>query len=326
MSDNGKQGRGGSDSPLPTETMDELELEQAVGSDARISRRAILKSSAALGALTLGSGSAAAFDMCEEFPSLPVCNGDGLPGGGSGPDCPLVGNRTDDSNLPFSTSNYGGWGGHEAWKTDAGNNHTPVVFAHGNTRDACDWNGVAGYLQANDDYLGDDLWSITFGESTTSHAEMQNQFEDFVANILDYTGASQVDVAAHSLGVTGARYWMDQNDRYDTVNTFVGMAGANHGVCTCSGCSAGFGVNEVCQFIAQGCTSPGQPLYDLNNPDETPGDVDYYTIRASSDSFYSCDGDSPRLEGANENIVVSGGHDNARTSSTSKQKLVQWLD
>jgi len=117
-------------------------------------------------------------------------------------------------------------------------------------------------------------------------------------------------------------------ERYDRVETVVGLAGANHGTWTCGpGCEEGPGTTRPCQFISHDCAdTPGEPLYELNTPDETPNDdgVDYYTIRGSTDEFFLVRPESPVLEGA-ENVRLETDHDGVRSSDATKQLLAEWL-
>ncbi len=223
--------------------------------------------------------------------------------------------RTDDRHLPWRTFGwYGGWGGRAYRGDDAGTDRPPVVFVHGNGGDACNFAGVADHLH-REGWPGDALWAITFGSFTPSHDAMRDQLEDFVGHVLAATGASQVDVVAHSLGVTGVRYWLAEHDRYDAVDRFVGLGGANHGVCVCPGCreagpdgSGLFGAGDACRALARDCFDErDHPLAGLNEPDETPGDVEYVMVRGRFDSLYWCDRRSPSLDGAT-NVAVPAGH------------------
>jgi triacylglycerol lipase len=236
--------------------------------------------------------------------------------------------RNSDENLPFDTDGaYGGWGGHEHHGTEPGLDHYPIVFAHGNSRDACDFDEHAEYFIERG-FGGDALWSITFRETGSTHGMMRDQLEDFIEKIGEETGVNTVSVVGHSLGVTGIRHWMDDFDRFDRVETFVGLAGANHGTETCGVlCESGPGNARPCNFIAIPCAdTPGEPLFELNTPNETPGDVEYYTIRGTADAFFTTRMDSPELEGAVENVVLDGAtHDEVRTSNESKQLMFQWL-
>lgn len=238
--------------------------------------------------------------------------------------------RTDDSNLPFDGDGYGGWGGHEFHGTEPGADRYPVVFVHGNTRDACDFLEHAAYFLERG-FRGDELWAITFGREGSTRHEMREQLDHFVANVLAYAGVDRVQLVGHSLGAAGSRYWMDgldeYPDRYDRVRTFVGLAGPNRGTWTCGpGCEDGVGTARVCQFISHACAdTPGEPLYELNTPDETPHDdvIDYYTLRGSRDEFFLVRPESPTLEGA-ENVVLETDHDGVRTEAAAKQLTYQW--
>lgn len=236
--------------------------------------------------------------------------------------------RTSAGRLPWETEEYGGLGGHEHFGTKAGTSRTPVVFVHGNTRDACDWRAHAEHL-LDRGYRGDELWAITFGSSTTTHPEMVEQLDAFVDQIRDHTGTDTVSVVGHSLGATGARYWMDQRDRYDWVEELVSIAGANHGVSFTSGLSDPDSLGEQTrplQFIGSDCANdPDEPLAQLNAGTETPGDVAYYTIRGAYDFYFWRDLSSPKLDGAERNVRLLTDHDGTRTSRRTKRLLHRWL-
>lgn len=234
--------------------------------------------------------------------------------------------RTAEHRLPWSTSQYGGWGGHEYHGTDEGSSETPVVFVHGNQRDACDWDAQAEFF-LNRAFSGDDLWAITFGSGSPSHASMADQLEDFVTEVRAYTDSEQVSVVAHSLGVTGTRYWLRRDDRYDWVDTCVFMAGANHGnVLSSYAASAGLtgGTYKMSGFLRRDYESvDGHPLAVLNE-NETPGDVAYYTLRGTDDPlFWNCE-DSPALDDA-ENVLLRTDHEGVRASLTSTELTYEWL-
>jgi triacylglycerol lipase len=262
-----------------------------------VPRRRFLQAAAVGGGLAAGLGSAAAAHDEGD-------RGNPLAGfGGTACDVP----RTSDRYLPFDTGGrFGGWGGHSYHVTEPGvrDGETPVVFVHGNTHDACDFSEHAeAYLDRG--YRGDELWSITFRESTSTHAEMARQLDEFVFRLLEtcngtdvgYDPAgtpwqdavpawdiSSIDVVSHSLGVTGVRLWMADRRRYDwpsvqladdhpaarprfdRVDTVVGLAGANDGTYTCGPCQKGTGSGEPCNVISPLCADePGEPLFDLNH-------------------------------------------------------------
>lgn len=235
--------------------------------------------------------------------------------------------RTDDSRLPWSTDGeYGGWGGHEHHGTDAGSERTPVVFVHGNQRDSCDWVEHARFFLQRG-YLGDDCWAVTFGDGTPTHPAMADQLDQFVGHVREYTGADTVALVAHSLGVTGVRFWLATRDRFDWVETVVGLAGANHGtvlntLCDEAGRSAG--PYRVCPFLRDDYESfEWHPLAVLNR-NETPGSIEYYTIRGTEDPlFWRCE-DSPALDGAT-NVILETDHDGVRTRTEAMEYVFEWV-
>ena len=179
----------------------------------------------------------------------------------------------------------GGFGG---LKRNAKLRHTPVVFVHGNQADAQNWLDVMLQFQNLAGYSMQELWALSYnglgnyyaGAPTTvvptaadqayiqqnpnglangGHgAANDDEVADlcrFIVAVQAYTGSSQVDIVAHSLGVTIARRLMQLYPSIaKNVVAFVGIAGANHGTTVCRGLDTTYyGCNE----IAPG--TPGSP-------------------------------------------------------------------
>jgi pimeloyl-ACP methyl ester carboxylesterase len=200
------------------------------------------------------------------------------------------------------------------------------VFVHGNQRDACDWVDHARYFLERG-YTGDELWAITFRDGSPTHDEMARSLEDFVSRVREHAGAERVSLVAHSLGVTGARYWLADRDRLDWVDALVGLAGANHGTVLSSlADDVGMhdGTYKMSPFLrADYDDDDDHPLARLNE-DETPGDVRYYTIRGTSDPlFWRCP-ESPELDGAT-NLVLPVDHDGVRTDPAAIEAVYRWV-
>jgi pimeloyl-ACP methyl ester carboxylesterase len=235
--------------------------------------------------------------------------------------------RVDDSRLPWDSGGlYGGWGGHEYHGTAAGTERTPVVFVHGNQRDACDWEAHAEFFLKRR-YRGDELWALSFRDGSPSHPEMAATLEVFVDRVRRETGADEVALVGHSLGVTGIRWWLSEYDAYDRVETVVGLAGANHGsVLNRWAATAGMqdGTYKMTPFLRDDYDRrDDHPLARLND-DETPGGVDYYTLRGTEDPlFWGCP-ESPELAGAT-NVALETGHDGVRTSRRALELTFEWL-
>ncbi len=143
---------------------------------------------------------------------------------------------------------------------------TPVVFVHGNSDRAIGglyggWEAVLpSYLQQ--DFRSAELYGTTYGEPTTTTADAYlhdqanlMQVRSMIEAVLEYTGSDSVHIVAHSLGVTLARrailggIELDTNGEVyeigealtDSVEVFVGIAGANLGLASCT-----FATTDVC--------------------------------------------------------------------------------
>lgn len=237
--------------------------------------------------------------------------------------------RTDASRLPWqSNGEFGGWGGRAYPELRSGDAQPPIVFVHGNRRDSCDWIPHGVYFRKRG-VSRRNLWAITFRQRTPTHDEMAAQLESFVASVKQHTGAPQVSLVAHSLGATGVRHWLDRYDRYESVDTFVAIAGANHGLKLCTEIDRmrlRSGPFKICRYLRHDYDRlSDHPLANLNEGTETPGDVSYYTIRGANDPLFRGCRDSPRLEGAVENVVLDTDHNGTRESSEAMEHVYEWV-
>jgi len=191
--------------------------------------------------------------------------------------------------------------------------HVPVIFLHGNNDTpfptACN---PFGRVQAFAQYLADrgystsELWALGYqgdqcnlpGDQTfrsrIGHTVAANvpDLSRFVAAVLAYTGARQVDIVAHSLGVPLAREWMRQEDAYRSVRRFVAIDGPNHGIINCSPNPLNyFQAPTAGGFTPQSevCREFGSPrsafLERLNRGDDTPSPTRVLVIRNADKSF-----------------------------------------
>lgn len=221
--------------------------------------------------------------------------------------------------------------------------HTPVIFVHGNQADAQNWLDVMLQFQNLDGYSMQEMYAISYNglgnygagaptrvEPTTADrdyitqnptvlvnggkgAANDDEVPDlcrFVEAVQRYTGSRQIDIVAHSLGVTIVRKMMlDYPGLARDVAAFVGIAGGNHGTSICRGLDTSYyGCNEI---------APGSAwLARLNGPDgsrETYGRTAWMTVYNGSagDPFFDppTDEASPRLRGA-VNVEFGGGYHN----------------
>jgi pimeloyl-ACP methyl ester carboxylesterase len=141
---------------------------------------------------------------------------------------------------------------------------TPVVFVHGNADRSINWDSdITGPVGANPEpaksvydeftgrgYNGCELFGITFLSEAEQRDPQLNYHKpekyrmilDFIAQVQEFTGAPQVDVVAHSLGVSmtlAALSWHDETTGdpggWDGVRRFVNIAGGLHGLSACRG-------------------------------------------------------------------------------------------
>jgi pimeloyl-ACP methyl ester carboxylesterase len=195
-------------------------------------------------------------------------------------------------------SGFGGGGGGVA--------RTPVVFVHGNTVSAGFWRPVRDYFLEKG-YRPDELWALSYGFDTTRFFDANDlavpTLDAFVESVFRYLNARgypvrQVDIVAHSLGVTVVRKWLQQTNSYHRVRKFVAANGANHGVWTARADS--WGENREVGWELY----PGSPwLEQLNRGGETPGPTEYMTLYDGTGwadvLFPPWQKDSPALAGAN---------------------------
>ncbi|MBI5721727.1 MAG: hypothetical protein HZC37_28980 [Burkholderiales bacterium] len=194
----------------------------------------------------------------------------------------------------------------------------PVIFLHGNndTPFPTLCNGFYGHIQkvaqhlADNGYSPSELWGLGYQgdrcditptdqsqRARIAHTNQANvpDLRRFVREVLKYTGAKQVDIVGHSLGVTLAREWIRQDLAYLKVRRLVAIDGPNHGIINCSPDSANYfqlpsqggftPSSEVCRELG----SPDTPfLRLLNGPGgafETLGPTKVLVIRNADKSF-----------------------------------------
>jgi pimeloyl-ACP methyl ester carboxylesterase len=231
---------------------------------------------------------------------------------------------------------------------------TPVIFLHGNNDTpfptACnpfygDVHDAAQFF-VDQGYSPSEIWGLGYqgdqcdlvdplvrsGPTHTTAANVPD-LRAFVRAVLEYTGAKQVDIVAHSLGGTIVREWMQQDHAYHLVRRFVAIASPFHGIVNCSPnpanywqapANGGFTPDSaVCQELGAADTPF---LLALNKGREAHGPTRTLTIRnADSDFVYISGQDgifpgvpaedrngrawdfslSPTLEGA-QNVALTG--------------------
>jgi triacylglycerol esterase/lipase EstA (alpha/beta hydrolase family) len=130
------------------------------------------------------------------------------------------------------------------------------------------------------------VYALDYGNRATGPIEESAaQLGAYVDRVLASTGAAKVHLVGHSQGGMMPRYFIKNLGGEAVVEDLVGIAPSNHGTTITSGFPAPGGQdggNTYCVACDQQAT--GSPfLTELNNPDETPGDVDYTQVVTKHD-------------------------------------------
>lgn len=217
----------------------------------------------------------------------------------------------------FSFENSSGICGKHAETQDT---DEPIIFfIHGNSASSAHWKEHVEYFVENG-YPTDKLWAVDIPDEDLTHEGFESEIDDFVSEVKNYTNTEECCIVAHSLGVTSARYWMENKDMYESVEAFIGIAGANHGISACPPsflctCLPNSSFLKPCQRLSR--VGFGKSRIERFNEKvgETPGDVDYFTVRGLEDKIFRLDPDSPKLEGANRNVAMDAGHIEVKNQS-----------
>lgn len=201
-----------------------------------------------------------------------------------------------------------GFGGSEGPVT-----RTPVILLHGNNDSpyptTC--NGGFGHIKKLGQFLLDngytprEVWALGYqgdqcdlltsptNKSGEAHSAAANvpDLRAFVAAVLDYTGADQVDIVGHSLGGIVPREWMRQDNAYDKVRRLVAIDSPHYGIINCSpnplnyyalDVNGGFDPDSaICEEFGAHDT----PLLAALDREGTPGPTEYLSIYNEDVSF-----------------------------------------
>lgn len=139
---------------------------------------------------------------------------------------------------------YGGFGGAPGCVA----RRTPVLLLHGNTESAADWLRPASdggpsapaHLYAAG-YSPCEVFAVTWLSPQGRSLKLLHFHDEatadlvagFVGDVLAYTGAAQVDVVGHSMGVTVGLHALDRGGLWGSARRFVAIAGAMRGLASC---------------------------------------------------------------------------------------------
>lgn len=180
----------------------------------------------------------------------------------------------------------------------------PVLFVHGYTGDAGNWNTMAGRFGTDgwpSSYL--DQWSYDWHQSNATTAQ---QLSAEVDRLLAATGATKVDIVSHSMGGLSSRYYLKNLGGASKVDAWVSLGGPNHGTDSANSC-----LDTSCTEMRIGSGF----LAALNSGDETPGSPRYATWWSPCDTVINPDS-SVSLSGAANTKTACLTHTGLLTDAT----------
>ena len=162
----------------------------------------------------------------------------------------------------------------------------PILFVHGFARNSSDWSTMIARFE-KDGYPKSYLSAYSYNTSQSNKIDAE-EVKSKVETLLKNTGATKVDIIAHSMGSLNSRYYIKNLGGEAKVDDWVSLGGPNHGTTSANIC-----FTTSCVEMRQKSTF----LEELNAGDETPGTVNYGTWWSPCDEFINPDSSVP-LAGA----------------------------
>lgn len=212
--------------------------------------------------------------------------------------------------------NGGGKGGGKPTTTVAVSERDPILFVHGWNSSGSTWDTMVSRFRA-DGYTADELMAFSY-DTSQSNRTTAAEIADRVATLLEFNGATQVDIIAHSMGSLSSRHYVKfLGGAEGPVDSWVSLGGPNHGTDT-----ANFCFSTACAEMRAGSSF----LDELNAGDESPGDiVDYATWWSPCDSVINPDSSVP-VDGAANTQTACIGHSDLHQDATVYGQVAAFID
>jgi triacylglycerol lipase len=182
--------------------------------------------------------------------------------------------------------------------------HDPILFVHGWAESESLWTTMIRNFE-REGWTRAELNNWRYSTSQ-SNVRTASEVRTKVEAILRATGATRVDIIAHSMGSLNTRYYLKNLAGTEKTDDWVSLGGPNHGTST-----ANFCFEASCVEMRVGSTF----LRELNATDETPGTTNYGTWWSSCDEFINPD-ESVLLSGATNTAAGCLGHIALTSDST----------
>jgi len=181
----------------------------------------------------------------------------------------------------------------------------PILFVHGWSESSSLWSTMIKNFE-KDGYSKSELSNYSYNSNTSNKTLAETEVKPRVEALLKATGATKVDIIAHSMGSLNSRWYIKFVGGESTVDEWVSLGGPNHGTDTANLC-----FSAACTEMRIGSTF----LSELNAGDETPGSVNYGTWWSPCDSIINPDS-SVALSGATNTKTACISHTALTTDST----------
>ncbi|MFN2376606.1 MAG: esterase/lipase family protein [Candidatus Binatia bacterium] len=106
--------------------------------------------------------------------------------------------------------------------------HDPIVFVHGYSGWGGNWSQFVNWFKA-DGWVSDELYQFSYNSTGDSNQTSASKLGTYIQNVLVKTGASRVDIIAHSNGGLVARWYMAKLGGSAKVNQFVAIGTPHKG-------------------------------------------------------------------------------------------------
>ncbi|MFD9263434.1 esterase/lipase family protein [Streptomyces sp. NPDC059538] len=178
-----------------------------------------------------------------------------------------------------------------AHAADRASARNPVVFVHGYNADPGVWGALRGDLRAAG-YTDAELYSFGYDTRLSVNEILAGRLAAYVDQVRRETGATRVDVVAHSFGSLVSRWYVKFGGGGAAVEHWVSLAGPNRGTSTAWACALW---DQACRDMTPG----SYVVKNLNSGDETPGAVKYATFWSGCDEVVNPDNSVPLTGAAN---------------------------
>jgi triacylglycerol lipase len=180
----------------------------------------------------------------------------------------------------------------------------PILFVHGYVESASLWNTMIGRFE-KDGYPKSYLSAYSYNTSQSNKIDAE-EVKSKVEALLKTTGATKVDIIAHSMGSLNSRWYIKFLGGESKVDDWVSLGGPNHGTEFANFCGS-----TSCVEMRIGSKFLGE----LNAGDETPGTVNYGTWWSPCDEIINPDS-SVALTGATNTKTACLSHTALTTDET----------